>query len=1003
VKNYKSRTLELFHVHGLLSADGMERWFARAARRPADVRAGIEAGHARWLSAVGAAAAALVSETGGDGRRAFRNVLATADPKYLAFWRHAYDLGALSPFGPGPELQKVLDAAERRMPGDRSLELQQLQHLASASQVPAKVLISRFQHVWPVWLALAEQLPARHARRELASIINSLGPFAHLTTAKARRHFDRVMTEVEVALRRTPALRLSMSQALALPEPVKSRLSGPAWLLSSEARKELGRFPSVAAYERDRRARLARSRIQAARRAIESLLTVEASAAAASGRAWKRVAFALRALSSGADAELLKAGEAMIDASVKRRRRAFLRLRAAAAAVRRGVAGGFKGEGAQWLAYAAIPLSERCRVFMPDASAKSGLLGKRITAALTQQAVGEGVMQYLKSHSARAQVWRCVGPGDEVPHDDWNRAFVVRRQIDASELSALLEWLDGCSPAAKRKFERVHGDWMLRTAGDLRSIREMLGTPQSQNAVQFVLGGSSERLRTAFSTIGRADSKRDQGSLRSAIRAMMRRRPSSGQAIIPRLISEGPGSIGVSSTLELIGPDLDVSCLQAMFLALGRDASARPLLSELYLRCMERNRGRLRRAYRRMTRADVPIKATLASSLWAAAMACGGGHALALLGSRPDVFASRAARSVPHEKLLAWAAAGPGRAGVVAGMLSRTQALRALPAARESLADRPSLRAVLELAVLSDLREIRHLRQLARTAASRAKVAAGSRFDDRYRTYTLPKRSGGTRTIAVPDRRLMRLQRRLLVGAFEPIPLHASAHGFRRARGILSNAKAHVGRRLVVNVDIKSFFPSTKHEAVLAACMAVDGGAISVRGAKLLADICCFQGALPTGAPTSPVLGNLVLRRVDAAVSKAARRHGISYTRYADDLTFSGGDEAKRILPFVGKVLRDVGYELDAKKTQLYRNGRQQFVTGLVVNDRANLRRSDRRRLRAAVNHRCRGLPVTWHGRPMSDAALAGRIALQGMIDPDLAKDYRRELKETAESWGRKA
>ena len=173
-----------------------------------------------------------------------------------------------------------------------------------------------------------------------------------------------------------------------------------------------------------------------------------------------------------------------------------------------------------------------------------------------------------------------------------------------------------------------------------------------------------------------------------------------------------------------------------------------------------------------------------------------------------------------------------------------------------------------------------------------------------------------------------------------------------------------------------------------------------MRGAKLLADICCYRGALPTGAPTSPAIGNIVLRRADAAIAAAAAKHGITYTRYADDLTFSGDGDCKRILPFVARVLQDCGYELDGKKTQLYRRGRQQLVTNLVVNDKAHLRRSDRRRLRAAVEHRCAGDPVTWHGRPMDDQALCGRIALLRMIEPATAQSYMVRLRNEATGWG---
>ena len=118
-----------------------------------------------------------------------------------------------------------------------------------------------------------------------------------------------------------------------------------------------------------------------------------------------------------------------------------------------------------------------------------------------------------------------------------------------------------------------------------------------------------------------------------------------------------------------------------------------------------------------------------------------------------------------------------------------------------------------------------------------------------------------------------------------------------------------------------------------------------------------------------------------------------------DDLTFSGTESAKKILPFVQDVLTDHGYTLDTNKTQLYRRGRQQLVTNLIVNDKVNLKRKDRRHLRAAVHARCNNRPVLWHDQPMDDAALQGRIALLNIVDTSAAAKLSAVLLRDAPNW----
>ena len=366
----------------------------------------------------------------------------------------------------------------------------------------------------------------------------------------------------------------------------------------------------------------------------------------------------------------------------------------------------------------------------------------------------------------------------------------------------------------------------------------------------------------------------------------------------------------------------------------------------------------------------------------------------------PNHFARLAVAHLSSDLLLTAALQSQKLAYAIDRSVSRESMLEALPTVRAKMRKTPLRFAVLEVAVLSSLLDIKYIWHLARLSQERSEShQRGFRFDDAYKTHEIPKRSGGTRTITAPNASLKRLQRRLLANGLNAVALHPSAHGFRREHSIATNASAHVGRRLVVNVDITGFFPNTKYERILRAVRHMGGGKISPMAVFLLADICSYNGALPTGAPTSPAIGNIVLRSADASIGTVASRHGISYTRYADDLTFSGEDDVKKILPFVQRVLADHGYALDAKKTQLYRRGRQQLVTNLIVNDKVNLRRTDRRRLRAAVHARCNGRPVRWHDRDMDDAALRGRVALLNIVDKPAAARLTNALVAHAPNW----
>jgi retron-type reverse transcriptase len=282
-----------------------------------------------------------------------------------------------------------------------------------------------------------------------------------------------------------------------------------------------------------------------------------------------------------------------------------------------------------------------------------------------------------------------------------------------------------------------------------------------------------------------------------------------------------------------------------------------------------------------------------------------------------------------------------------------------------------------------------------------------------YVLFEVPKRGGGSRTLMAPHRDLARAQRWIFDAILSRLTPHDAAQGFVRGRGTLSNASAHCGRAIVINLDLKDFFPGIGFPRVRAV---FQRAGFSPAVATVLALLCtecprtllvrdgttlhaaCGPLGLPQGACTSPALSNLVALRLDRRLTGLARTMSATYTRYADDMTFSGGPNLAgapgAFLSRVGHIVRDEGFTLHPDKTRVLRQSTAQTVTGLVVNDRPKLRRSDIRRLRALL-HRARHEGLAAQNRqnhPNFRAWLMGTIAYVGMSDPQLAQAFRAQL-----------
>lgn len=214
--------------------------------------------------------------------------------------------------------------------------------------------------------------------------------------------------------------------------------------------------------------------------------------------------------------------------------------------------------------------------------------------------------------------------------------------------------------------------------------------------------------------------------------------------------------------------------------------------------------------------------------------------------------------------------------------------------------------------------------------------------DLRYNEFKVKKQNGKYRKITAPNALLKETQSKILM-AMESVSPHDCSHGFVKNRNIVTNAMPHVGKGFVLNCDIKNFFPSVKSYQVSAMFKAFYG----VDNTDDLLKICMFKGGLPQGSPCSPYIANMVLYSLDEKINSYCKERGLSYTRYADDITISGEKYCISILKFVEAVVRSEGFFIAPEKTCVLYRGQQQRVTGLIVNKKVNISRHLRRKIRA--------------------------------------------------------
>jgi RNA-directed DNA polymerase len=259
---------------------------------------------------------------------------------------------------------------------------------------------------------------------------------------------------------------------------------------------------------------------------------------------------------------------------------------------------------------------------------------------------------------------------------------------------------------------------------------------------------------------------------------------------------------------------------------------------------------------------------------------------------------------------------------------------------------------------------------------------------EHYAYRWISKASGGRRLIEQPRARLKALQRAVLARILEAIPPHERAHGFRRERSPLTFARPHVGRSVVVRIDLASFFTSVFAGRVYGIFRSAG---YPEEVARTLTAICTHRTPsaisndvqlrtphLPQGAPTSPALANLAAFRLDVRLAALSGE----YTRYADDLAFSGDRPVS--IELVEQIVREEGFAMHPRKTRVQRRAQRQRLAGIVVNEKPSIARSDFDRLKAILHNCARFGPASQNRSGHGDfrAHLLGRVAWVAHVDP---------------------
>lgn len=216
-----------------------------------------------------------------------------------------------------------------------------------------------------------------------------------------------------------------------------------------------------------------------------------------------------------------------------------------------------------------------------------------------------------------------------------------------------------------------------------------------------------------------------------------------------------------------------------------------------------------------------------------------------------------------------------------------------------------------------------------------------------YKVFKIPKRNGGYRTIYEPDYTLKSIQRNILNNVLNERITSSYAKAYKKGLNLVDNAIPHINKKVILKLDIKDFFPSIDFLKIYK--KAFPRNIYPEAVASLLTNLTTYNNFLPQGTPTSSYISNLVLRSFDIKVGNFCEDRNISYTRYCDDMTFSGNFDTKEIITFVKNALFKEGFILNKQKIKIIKPNKAQRVTGLVCNEKLNIPRPYKKAIRQSM------------------------------------------------------
>lgn len=281
------------------------------------------------------------------------------------------------------------------------------------------------------------------------------------------------------------------------------------------------------------------------------------------------------------------------------------------------------------------------------------------------------------------------------------------------------------------------------------------------------------------------------------------------------------------------------------------------------------------------------------------------------------------------------------------------------------------------------------------------------RIENLYTTFEVPKKSGETRKICAPMPELKTIQRKLAEVLWEiekEIRKEHNvksmiSHAFEEDKSIVTNARVHRNKKIIINLDLENFFDSFHFGRVKGFFLKNKNYKVSEEVATTIARLCCYEGKLPQGAPTSPILTNLICNILDMRLVKISKKYRVDYTRYADDLTFSTNDTdlqffLKEFLDEVENEINKAGFKVNHRKTRTCYSNYRQEVTGLVVNQKINVKKEFYKDTRAMAHSLYSNGEFYINGEKGTLSQLEGRFTFIYQLE-----DYNNKLNNGEKSF----